>query len=242
MGTGRLTRVESPRRNVPDHHSPGGNNGIGANCHMVLDPGLTGQGHPVLQTGAAGNPGLGHHQVVLANLHIMPDLNQIIDFRSPFDQGRTGCCPVHGYIGPDFHIILNNYPAGLGDYKMSSLVRHITKTVAADDSARMNYYPLPQQRTAFDYGIGVDLCIITNLRLLFNYRSRMDDHPVTNGYIFADKDQRADVTTFSVLEPLFNHGGRMDPCREGLRRVEKPEDFRKSQAGVVHFDSGQSRW
>ena len=52
---------------------------------------------------------------------------------------------------------------------MPPLVRNIPKTVAADDRTRMDNHSLPQQRVVFNHDIGVDLRLIANLRLFFNY-------------------------------------------------------------------------
>ena len=53
----------------------------------------------------SGDAHLGCHDGILADLHVVGDLHQIVQFHSLVDNGRIHYGPVDGRVGPYLHIV-----------------------------------------------------------------------------------------------------------------------------------------
>src|SRR4029077_403497 len=74
---------------------------------------LTANHDTVAKLGAAGDADLGYEDTTAPDLHVVPDLNQIINHRAGADDRIRAGTPVDRGIGADFHVILDDDPAEL---------------------------------------------------------------------------------------------------------------------------------
>src|ERR1700744_5590366 len=82
--------------------------------------GALAQGGYVVPDGqAAREPDLGRQQAVPADGHIVTDLDLIVDFGALADHGIAQAAAIDGGAGPDFHVVLDQDPAGLGHLQMT---------------------------------------------------------------------------------------------------------------------------
>ena len=83
------------------------------------------------------------HRGILANAHVMPNLDQVVEFDAVLDHSVGQGAAVNAGIGADLHIVANAHSAELLDLLPPTLVRRETEAVCADHRSRMNDAPLP---------------------------------------------------------------------------------------------------
>src|SRR5215510_8405633 len=93
-----------------------------ADTHVVGHPDLARQNHPPSEPRAARDPDLRHKDRVLTHLHVVPDLDEIVDFRAAADDGMAERRAVDGAVRADLHIVLDDDAAGLRDLAVPSAV------------------------------------------------------------------------------------------------------------------------
>src|SRR5688572_16984823 len=83
--------------------------------------------------GAARYTGLCSNYSIGIYIHIMSDLDQVIQFYALADNGRTHCSAVNCGISPYFHIIVNDHVTDLRHFLVGSiLLRCKTKAITTD--------------------------------------------------------------------------------------------------------------
>ena len=83
-------------------------------------------------SGAAGDTDAGRHCRVITDLHVMCDLNLIIELDPVADQGIGQGAAVDGGIGADFDIITNTHSANLGNFLPVASLIGKAKPLGAD--------------------------------------------------------------------------------------------------------------
>ena len=111
---------------------------------------------------------------LLADRHVMSDLDEIVDLGSLSDDGIARRSPVYGATGADFHIVLNNHSPKLRNFGVSLHAHPIAEPVLPDPATGMKDDIVANQRTD-------DRCTRTNraaaadLHVLADHR-RSADH------------------------------------------------------------------
>src|SRR5690606_36729487 len=93
---------------------------------------------PVTNSCRACNSGLRRNHIIFSDVHIMSNLDQVIDFRTASDDGITDGTTVYGAVGANFNIVFNNHITQLGNLGITVSRRLETKTVASDHCICMN--------------------------------------------------------------------------------------------------------
>jgi hypothetical protein len=114
---------------------------------VVRNSDLTADNHFPAQNAAAGDARLRGNNGVLADLHVVRDLNQIIDFYAAADVGRLERSAVDGSVCSNFHIVPDMHRADLGKLPMAPFTINISETVGADNDTGVNLDAIPELRT-----------------------------------------------------------------------------------------------
>src|ERR1700733_12729981 len=93
-------------------------------------------------SGAARHSHLRHHQTMFSHADVVRDLHEVVDFGSFADGCRSQRASVYGDVGPDFHVVLQDDVPDLWHFAMDSGVKHIAKTVGANNRASVNAHAL----------------------------------------------------------------------------------------------------
>src|ERR1700733_8943212 len=126
--------------------------------------------------GTTADSGLGGNDGILAHIHIVGDLDQVVQFGSGPDDGRSDRRPVDRCVGPDLYIVFNLHVADLRPLLDASVRRRCKpEPVAADNGTRMNGHLL------------ADETVVINLYPGMQYRI------VAYPYIIAEIDLRIDL-------------------------------------------------
>src|SRR3981081_452470 len=105
---------------------------------------------------------------MFTHLHVVPDLDQIIDLGPLPDhgfaeRGASDCRP-----GADFHIVLDPDDADLRDLVMLPLVKREPITIGADDHAGMNDAPTADARAVVNRDVRINDAVIADDRTGFD--------------------------------------------------------------------------
>ena len=87
---------------------------------MIRNACLPADHHMVAGFATPGDPDLRDENVIFANLDVMRDLHQIIDFGAAPDDGFTERGAVHRDVCTEFHVVLDDDSADLRDLSVSS--------------------------------------------------------------------------------------------------------------------------
>src|SRR6185312_6970858 len=134
------------RRYVADNGGAGGELGAFADRDVGDDADTGRQDHVVFQRHAAGEAGLRHDDAVLADNHVVADLDEVIDLGPGADDGVAHTAAVNVGAGADLHVVADDDPADLRDFDMPLLGRDVAETVLADMAAGMDDDAVAQNR------------------------------------------------------------------------------------------------
>src|SRR5690606_16177077 len=129
---------ERAGRKVARHQPPGRHHAVVAHREVSRHSRLPGQGDPVFQPGAPRDPGHGDDEAVLAYLHVVPYLDQVVDLGAPADPGGPADAPVDGGVSPDLHVVLDHYGPDVRHFPVLAAHRDVPEPVAADDRPRVD--------------------------------------------------------------------------------------------------------
>src|ERR1700676_3902147 len=98
---------------------------------------LAAENNVVSQLRAPGNAGLRDDQAMLADGHVVRNLDQVINLRAFADDRRTERSPINGHVRADFHVIANDHVANLRHLAMETAVEHVTEAIRSNDRSGM---------------------------------------------------------------------------------------------------------
>jgi hypothetical protein len=105
---------------------------------------LSGQDHSFSQASAPGNADLGYNNRPFAHLDIVSNLNQVVDFGALADMSLAQGCPIDSRIGPNLHIVFNDYPSNLRDFVHCVSSGSKAKAVTAYYDSGVQNNPVPK--------------------------------------------------------------------------------------------------
>src|SRR5262245_30873676 len=108
-----------------------------AHLDVANRAGLAAHDDKVAQFGGTGNAGLADDHAMPADHHVVPDLHEIINFGALTDHGVLQRAAIDAAVGADFHVIVDDHPADLGDLEMTLRPHGKAKAVLADAHARV---------------------------------------------------------------------------------------------------------
>ena len=109
---------------------------------------------------------------MLSNLHVVPNLHQVIDLAPLPDHCPANPGPVYTGISANFHIILKHHDPELGDLLMPAFREFVTKSIRSDHRSRLQDHTVPEDTPFTHTGILVNDTIFSHLHTPANYRSR----------------------------------------------------------------------
>src|SRR5262245_30455531 len=115
------------------------------NLDMTDRAGLPAHHDEIAQLRRTGNADLTDQHAMPADDHVVPDLDEIINFRALADDGILKSSSVHAAVGTDFHVVLDDHPADLGHLQVASSAHGEAEPVLADPHARVQDDPVADQ-------------------------------------------------------------------------------------------------
>src|SRR2546430_999149 len=134
---------------------------------MIGDAHLPSNHNVVLYYGTAGESGLGSDDDILADLHIVSHMNQIIDFRATPDASHIQRSSIDRGVGPDLDIVFDLQAPDLREFFILPclFIAHITEAITAEHCTGMNHHTITHPRARIDRYIRMQLAVISHPHL-----------------------------------------------------------------------------
>src|SRR5581483_1393690 len=181
------------------------------NANMVRNPDLPSDDNSFFKDGTAREAGLSRDYDVLANLYIVADVNQIIDFRASRNASYVQRAAIEGTVGANFDVVLDLESAYLREFVVAPCfpVAHETETIASQNCAGMNHHSVPESRTGIDGDICRNVAVRTDDRLCTDLRTRADASRFSDHNLWPDDSVGA----------YFNIRGELGSAVDQSRRM-----------------------
>jgi hypothetical protein len=172
---------------------------------------------------------------MLANRHVVADLDEVVDFRAALNPCATETGPVHGGVGADFDIVIDLHSASLWDFLLFSIAELIAKAIGSHHDSTMKNDVVADEATLTDYYIWVKVAVIAQCALMSDKTLGFNDGSGTDlGSCFDDHvgTYRATLADFRIRR---NHRSLMNALRsnDGLRG-EKEQNLCKCRRWICH--------
>src|SRR5262249_34541791 len=138
---GRIPRNYCPRRDVVDHAAAAGELGAGADDDMVGNAAGAADDGAVLDGDGTGAARLSADDAGTADLHVVADLDQVIDHRPVADPCVAQRTAVDGGVGAELDIVADHHPAELRYAAQPFRAGHEAEALGADDGAGIDMHP-----------------------------------------------------------------------------------------------------
>src|SRR5581483_574851 len=135
---------------------------------------LAAQHHIVLEHRRAGNADMAGQHAVPSDHDVVPDLNEIINFRPLTDDRVLERAAVDAAVGADLHVVLDDHPADLGDLEVPAGPHGEAEPVLADPDAGMQDYPVAYECMG-DGAAGPDKAVASDRNPVADERAGGDD-------------------------------------------------------------------
>jgi hypothetical protein len=143
----------------------------GAKRQMTGNTGLARQDDMIAKPGATGNSCLRDHNAISAKLHVVSDLNQIIDHGAAAnDRIRTSTAIDRG-VRSDLHVVFDDHSAELRNPHETGWVHGKAKTILPNPYPGIDADPVADQTMA-EGGAGPDHGVIANHDPVIDHRIR----------------------------------------------------------------------
>src|ERR1041384_7626960 len=111
-----------------------------ADGDVIRDPDLAAQKHFVTHVRAARDARHRRDEAALADVHVVGDLDQVVDLGAGADHRVVHAAAVDGGVGADLHVVADEAATHLGNLAVRTPVaaRHVAETVGARKSTRLN--------------------------------------------------------------------------------------------------------
>src|SRR3954453_22496199 len=151
----------------------------------------------IVKPGATGNTGLRDDNAAGTKVHVVPDLNQIIEHGAAAnDRVRTSTAIDRG-VRTDLHVVLEDHSAELRNPHETGRIHGKTETILPDPDPGIDADPVADQTMA-EGGAGPDHGVIANHDPVINHRIRgnlatpTDPQAATDNHAGSDFGSRAD--------------------------------------------------
>ncbi len=135
---------------------------------------------------------------MLADLHVVCNLHQIVDLRATTDPGLAESRTIDADVGAELDIVLENDDPDLRHLVVDAVNGRETKAVGADHSPRVDDAPIPDTAIILDHHPRVRACSPSPIS---TPRPRTQPAPttaaVTDGRTGGNRSQRADTRSFA---------------------------------------------
>src|ERR1035437_6082810 len=124
---------------------------------MAYNPGLP-RDHAILpDLCGSRDPCLGNNKGVFTDFNIVGYHDQVVEFSSFPDDGRSKCGPVNGCIGTDLHIIFEDDISCLDNFFIMLVSLWCkSESIATDHNPRVNYTVVTYHTILIDLNPGIN--------------------------------------------------------------------------------------
>src|SRR5579864_2237989 len=137
----RTSHHRGTRRYIAHDTALRRNSGSATDREMAGEAALTADLNEVADPGTAGDTDLGHDDTTASNLHVVPDLHEIINHGAGSNDGIGPGTAIDGAVGADFDSILDDDPSQLRHLHYTGGIGGKAEAVLSDTHARIEHHP-----------------------------------------------------------------------------------------------------
>src|SRR5690349_6006130 len=175
---------------------------------MSADARLTREYGTVSNVHRPGHTNLRHQQTLLADSHVVRDVDQVIDFGASSHDRVVDTASIDGGVRPDLDIVANDAPADVRDLLVRSIAEHITKSVATDSRPGVNEHALTDLGSGINCDAGPQPRTSADRHPIPNHAVRANHHAVSDRRPGANDCVLTDGNAMSDRRALANPRGR----------------------------------
>src|SRR5881628_3128578 len=194
-----------------------------ADAHVVCDPDLPGQHHAASDARAAGDADLGDEDRVLADLHVVSELHEIVELGAAADDRVAEGRAVDRTVGADLHVVLDDDAARLWNLAMLRAVEGEAEPVGADDRAGMHEHAPSEPRAGEQRHVRGQHAALADLHPRADVAERADAHARPDPRARLDHGQRTDGRRRIDPRVGGDDGARVHAGNERRRGIEEQE-------------------
>jgi len=144
---------------------------------------------------------------VLSYLDVVGDLDEVVDLGPAPDTGLAEGRPIDRAVGADFHVILDDDGAGLGDFLMSPILAFdIAEAVRSDNHAAVKNDIVSDTDVFADGDVRIDDAVLADPHPWKDRHQRKEDRPVPDLGLVPDHRQGPDGDVPSDFGGGRDHG------------------------------------
>src|SRR5262249_48446135 len=128
---------------------------------------------------------------MFTHLHVVPDLDEIVDFRAAADDRVAERRAVDGAVRADLHVVLDDDASGLWNLAMPCAVEGEAEPVGADARARMHDHAPPESRAGEQRHVRTEHASLPDLDVRSHEGQRPDARAGRDLCSGLDDDERA---------------------------------------------------
>ncbi len=203
---------------------------------MSRDADLSAEHGEVANRRASRNSDLRDQQRALADLHVVGNLNEVVDFRSRADERSFETRPVYACVRADFNVVFHDHLADLRHFDMLAVNEDVSVAVRADNRPRLQADALAELAVVHDDRRREEEGVFADFRESADVVVALQDRAVADNRALANRDVGADEHVFADKRLGVYCGGRVD-SRLGLGPESLLHDFAelgKLYRRVVH--------
>src|SRR5579862_10051873 len=152
---------------------------------MAGQAALTADHHVIAETRAARNPDLRHDHATTSHLHVVPDLNEIINHGTGSDHGVRLGAAIDRRVGADLDVIAKTHEPQLRHLDRRRGVWSKAEPVLADPDAGIDPHPRAGDAMA-DRGVGANPNIIAKNDGTSDHRVGADEATLADLHLGTD--------------------------------------------------------
>src|SRR2546427_4864622 len=188
----RIAGIVVPRRHVAMDAGLRSDARAVAHRQMTRGPDLPAEHHARAERRAARETDLGGDQAVGADAAAVAHHHEVVDLGPMADDRRTECRAIHGRVGADLDVVLDDHAAHLWDLPVSIRERQEPEPIAADHRA------------------GVERDPVSDPHPLPHHHTRVRREGLADADVPVDDDVRVEHGAASDLDAIADHHVRAD--------------------------------
>ena len=171
---------------------------------------------------------------MLADFHVVRDLDEIINLRALADDGRAERAAVNRHVRADLHVIADDDVANLRNFAVDAAVQHVAESVRADDRAGVDADAMADFRARINCHVRKQIHVVAELRIVADKIAALQNRVRANLHALAHGAMRPDVRRRINFRGFGDDRRRMNSGGEFRFREKQRERLGEGDAGVRH--------
>jgi hypothetical protein len=183
-------RPHNSRRNRLENTRSRSNPGAIPYSQMIDDSNTSTQHDVLTDSSATGYTCLRGNNRMFADNHVMRDLDQVVDFDAPTNEGSSEGGAVDRGVGTYLHIVLQFHDSHLWNLNPLLTLPRISKPIAPYNDSGVQHHPVSNPTSVADNDVRMQHTILSNLNSLSYKYTRIKNTPCPDMRSSTYKDMR----------------------------------------------------